>query len=118
VQGAIWGINSYDQMGVELGKVSSASGPETSADARQVLAKNILAQLGEESKVQGHDASVSSMTLYSGAALTSCTDHWLDPLLPEEPKVKGDGTMGVFPLVNRLCSKIELKSMLVRGRSR
>jgi glucose-6-phosphate isomerase len=22
VQGAIWGINSYDQMGVELGKVS------------------------------------------------------------------------------------------------
>jgi glucose-6-phosphate isomerase len=25
VQGAIWGINSYDQMGVELGKVSKHS---------------------------------------------------------------------------------------------
>ena len=44
VQGAIWGINSYDQMGVELGKV---------------LAKNILSQLGSESDVKGHDSSVS-----------------------------------------------------------
>jgi len=26
VQGAIWGINSYDQMGVELGKVISHAG--------------------------------------------------------------------------------------------
>jgi glucose-6-phosphate isomerase len=47
VQGAIWGINSYDQMGVELGKV---------------LAKNILAQLGSESDVKGHDSSVRSHT--------------------------------------------------------
>lgn len=45
VQGAIWGINSYDQMGVELGKV---------------LAKNILKQLGSEDLVKGHDSSVSS----------------------------------------------------------
>jgi len=45
VQGAIWGINSYDQMGVELGKV---------------LAKNILSQLGSEDKVKGHDSSVCS----------------------------------------------------------
>jgi len=46
VQGAIWGINSYDQMGVELGKV---------------LAKNILAQLGDESKVTGHDSSTTGL---------------------------------------------------------
>ncbi|ORY28254.1 Phosphoglucose isomerase [Naematelia encephala] len=43
VQGAIWGINSYDQMGVELGKV---------------LAKAILKQLGNEKDVSGHDSSV------------------------------------------------------------
>lgn len=46
VQGAIWGINSYDQMGVELGKV---------------LAKNILAQLGNESDVKGHDSSTTGL---------------------------------------------------------
>ncbi|WWC89868.1 glucose-6-phosphate isomerase [Kwoniella dendrophila CBS 6074] len=46
VQGAIWGINSYDQMGVELGKV---------------LAKNILKQLGSESDVQGHDSSTTGL---------------------------------------------------------
>jgi glucose-6-phosphate isomerase len=46
VQGAIWGINSYDQMGVELGKV---------------LAKNILAQLGNEKDVQGHDSSTTGL---------------------------------------------------------
>lgn len=43
VQGTIWGINSFDQMGVELGKV---------------LAKNILAQLGAPADVKGHDSSV------------------------------------------------------------
>ena len=42
-QGVVWGINSYDQMGVELGKV---------------LAKNILAQLGKPEDVKGHDSSV------------------------------------------------------------
>ena len=46
VQGAIWGINSYDQMGVELGKV---------------LAKNILAQLGSEQDVKGHDSSTTGL---------------------------------------------------------
>lgn len=46
VQGAIWGINSYDQMGVELGKV---------------LAKAILKQLGSESDVQGHDSSTTGL---------------------------------------------------------
>ena len=50
VQGAIWGINSYDQMGVELGKV---------------LAKAILKQLPSEGSVQGHDSSVSPTSLRS-----------------------------------------------------
>ena len=72
VQGAIWGINSYDQMGVELGKV---------------LAKNILSQLGNESDVKGHDSSVSQASGRSvGSTLT--VDHRSDPLLPKEPKVK------------------------------
>ncbi|RSH93975.1 glucose-6-phosphate isomerase [Saitozyma podzolica] len=46
VQGAIWGINSYDQMGVELGKV---------------LAKAILKQLGNEKDVSGHDSSTTGL---------------------------------------------------------
>ncbi|KAL8286888.1 hypothetical protein RQP46_003894 [Phenoliferia psychrophenolica] len=46
VQGCIWGINSFDQMGVELGKV---------------LAKNILAQLPDASKVTGHDSSTTGL---------------------------------------------------------
>lgn len=46
VQGAIWGINSYDQMGVELGKV---------------LAKAILKQLGNPSDVTGHDSSTTGL---------------------------------------------------------
>ncbi len=45
-QGCIWGINSFDQMGVELGKV---------------LAKNILAQLGDKSKVVNHDSSTTGL---------------------------------------------------------
>lgn len=35
VQGAIWGINSYDQMGVELGKVSVSNSSELTAGSRQ-----------------------------------------------------------------------------------
>ena len=46
VQGAIWGINSFDQMGVELGKV---------------LAKNILSQLEDPSLVKGHDSSTEGL---------------------------------------------------------
>ena len=42
-QGVVWGINSFDQMGVELGKV---------------LAKAILAQLEKPEDVTGHDSSV------------------------------------------------------------
>ncbi|KIJ35288.1 hypothetical protein M422DRAFT_262454 [Sphaerobolus stellatus SS14] len=49
VQGTIWGINSYDQMGVELGKV---------------LAKNILAQLAKPEDVKGHDSSTTGLIHY------------------------------------------------------
>jgi glucose-6-phosphate isomerase len=49
VQGAVWGINSFDQMGVELGKV---------------LAKNILAQLDKPEDVKGHDSSTTGLIHY------------------------------------------------------
>ncbi|KAF8589155.1 glucose-6-phosphate isomerase [Ramaria rubella] len=49
VQGTIWGINSFDQMGVELGKV---------------LAKNILAQLNSPQDVKGHDSSTTGLIQY------------------------------------------------------
>jgi len=46
VQGVIWGVNSFDQWGVELGKV---------------LAKNILAELEGQPKPEGHDASTNGL---------------------------------------------------------
>ncbi|KAJ3573811.1 hypothetical protein NP233_g2186 [Leucocoprinus birnbaumii] len=46
VQGMVWGINSFDQMGVELGKV---------------LAKKILAQLDKPADVKGHDSSTTGV---------------------------------------------------------
>ncbi|KAG8801799.1 glucose-6-phosphate isomerase [Serendipita sp. 405] len=49
VQGMIWGINSFDQMGVELGKV---------------LAKQILAQLNSPADVTGHDSSTTGLIHY------------------------------------------------------
>jgi glucose-6-phosphate isomerase len=49
VQGVIWGINSFDQMGVELGKV---------------LAKNILSQLDKPDDVKGHDSSTTGVIHY------------------------------------------------------
>ncbi|CEL61787.1 glucose-6-phosphate isomerase [Rhizoctonia solani AG-1 IB] len=49
VQGMIWGINSFDQMGVELGKV---------------LAKAILAQLDKPEDVTGHDSSTTGLIHY------------------------------------------------------
>lgn len=49
VQGVIWGINSFDQMGVELGKV---------------LAKAILAQLDKPEDVAGHDSSTTGLIHY------------------------------------------------------
>ncbi|KAG9025971.1 glucose-6-phosphate isomerase [Tulasnella sp. JGI-2019a] len=49
VQGMVWGINSFDQMGVELGKV---------------LAKAILAQLESPADVKGHDSSTTGLIHY------------------------------------------------------
>jgi glucose-6-phosphate isomerase len=45
-EGAIWNINSFDQWGVELGKV---------------LAKKILSELGDSSESTTHDASTSGL---------------------------------------------------------
>ncbi|KAI5777796.1 Phosphoglucose isomerase [Geopyxis carbonaria] len=45
-EGAIWNINSFDQWGVELGKV---------------LAKNIGVELENTDKVSGHDASTNGL---------------------------------------------------------
>jgi glucose-6-phosphate isomerase len=45
-QGVIWGVNSFDQMGVELGKV---------------LAKAILPELGGKEKVESHDSSTNGL---------------------------------------------------------
>ncbi len=45
-QGVIWNINSFDQMGVELGKV---------------LAKNILPELDGDEEVTSHDSSTNGL---------------------------------------------------------
>jgi glucose-6-phosphate isomerase len=49
VQGVIWNVNSYDQMGVELGKV---------------LAKAILPELADDQLVHSHDASTNGLINY------------------------------------------------------
>jgi glucose-6-phosphate isomerase len=46
VQGAVWNVNSFDQMGVELGKE---------------LAKAILPELEGDAEVTGHDSSTSGL---------------------------------------------------------
>ena len=46
VQGAVWGVNSFDQWGVELGKQ---------------LAKAILPELTGDGPVSGHDASTNGL---------------------------------------------------------
>jgi glucose-6-phosphate isomerase len=51
-QGAIWNINSFDQMGVELGKQ---------------LAKAILPELDGDSPVTGHDSSTAGLIEYARA---------------------------------------------------
>jgi len=48
-QGAIWNINSFDQMGVELGKQ---------------LAKAILPELKGDQQIAGHDASTNGLINY------------------------------------------------------
>jgi len=54
VQGAIWGINSFDQWGVELGKI---------------LAKNIAAELNGPTKPEQHDSSTNGLIARAKAAL-------------------------------------------------
>ena len=54
VQGVIWGVNSFDQWGVELGKV---------------LAKNIHAELLGESQPAAHDGSTNGLIAKAKAAL-------------------------------------------------
>jgi len=49
VQGIIWNLNSFDQWGVELGKV---------------LAKNILDELNTGSQVSSHDSSTNGLINY------------------------------------------------------
>ena len=49
VQGVVWGINSYDQMGVELGKV---------------LANSILPELADDNAVATHDVSTNGLINY------------------------------------------------------
>jgi glucose-6-phosphate isomerase len=46
VQGAIWDINPFDQMGVELGKV---------------LAQNIIPELQDQNKPLHHDSSTNAL---------------------------------------------------------
>jgi glucose-6-phosphate isomerase len=46
VQGVIWNINSFDQMGVELGKV---------------LAKAILPELKNDEVITSHDSSTNGL---------------------------------------------------------
>jgi glucose-6-phosphate isomerase len=46
VQGVLWGVNSFDQWGVELGKQ---------------LAKAILPELTSDDVVGGHDASTNGL---------------------------------------------------------
>jgi glucose-6-phosphate isomerase len=48
-QGVIWNVNSYDQMGVELGKV---------------LAKNVLSELKDSEPVRSHDSSTNGLINY------------------------------------------------------
>lgn len=49
VQGVIWNINSFDQMGVELGKI---------------LAKAILPELKQNDGIQSHDSSTNALINY------------------------------------------------------
>ena len=54
VQGVIWGINSFDQWGVELGKV---------------LAKTIQSELSGTSVPERHDASTNALIALAKQAL-------------------------------------------------
>jgi glucose-6-phosphate isomerase len=49
VQGILWGVNSFDQMGVELGKV---------------LAVEIISEIENEGTEPGHDSSTNALIEY------------------------------------------------------
>jgi glucose-6-phosphate isomerase len=53
-QGVIWGVNSFDQWGVELGKV---------------LAKNIQSELSNVPNPQRHDSSTNGLIALARSAL-------------------------------------------------
>jgi glucose-6-phosphate isomerase len=55
VQGVIWGVNSFDQMGVELGKQ---------------LARTIEAELTDPTYTTDHDASTAFLIARARGALT------------------------------------------------
>jgi pyruvate kinase len=57
IQGAIWNINSFDQMGVELGKH---------------LAKAILPELGGEEPITSHDSSTNGLINYHKHIRLAC----------------------------------------------
>ncbi len=59
VQGVIWGVNSFDQWGVELGKV---------------LAKKIQAELCDAGASNPHDSSTAGLIARARAVLTTQTD--------------------------------------------
>ena len=50
VQGVIWNVYSFDQFGVELGKV---------------LANKILPELHSDDKIDSHDSSTNGLINYS-----------------------------------------------------
>jgi glucose-6-phosphate isomerase len=54
VQGVLWDVNSFDQWGVELGKV---------------LAKNIEAELTGDAQPQRHDSSTNGLIAMAKAAV-------------------------------------------------
>ena len=60
VQGVIWNINSFDQWGVELGKV---------------LAAAILAELGDDAPVTSHDGSTNALIDHYKHRRATCADR-------------------------------------------
>ena len=71
VQGAVWGINSFDQQGVELGKVLGAQTHylELDCDVSDTFAlcgaaKAILPTLEGKKGTDGHDSSTAGLMNY------------------------------------------------------
>ena len=56
-QGVIWRINSFDQWGVELGKVL----------AQKILEEELVLLRGEEADLNGHDGSTAGLIRFFAA---------------------------------------------------